>query len=81
MDRFLKTAVRNFHLLIAESFFEKSVSPATADPQACIVDLELEIVGADAGQINLYDPAIVTPVNVGSRVPQPARWSDTMGDS
>jgi hypothetical protein len=80
LDRLLKATVSDFHLLIAVSLFEKSVAPATANPQAGLVELDLKIVRADARKIHLYYPAISAPVNVGSGVPQTSGRSDPMGD-
>ena len=80
LNALLKTAISDFHLLIAESFFEEGVAPATANPQAGLGDLELELVGANARKIHLYYPALGRAINVGRRVPQAPRRSNAMGD-
>lgn len=80
LDALFKAAISDFHLLIAEPLFEEGVSPATANPQAGLGDLDLELVGADARKIHFYYPALGTAINVGRRVPQAPRRSDAMGD-
>lgn len=81
MDGLLKTTVCNLHLLITEALFDQGVSPATANPQARLIDLDLEVIRANTSEIHFYYPALIAAIDVGRWIPQSTRWSDTTGDS
>src|SRR5437867_9078368 len=56
-----------------DSFAASTIATRSADAQRLAVEGELDITGANTGQINFHDPAIVGAIDVGRRAPQTSR--------
>lgn len=69
LDRLFKLAVCNLHLLVGKTLPVKRIAPATSNPQEWAVQLQLQIVGANAREIYLDHPPVFTSIDVGGRVP------------
>jgi len=72
-DGLLEAAVGDLDLLADHALGADRVAPAAADDELGAADLDLQLVGADAGQLQLDDPPVARPVHVGRRRPQPPR--------
>ena len=80
LNRLFKSTIGYFHLLIANAFFVDCVAPATSHTQIALVQIDLQLVGANTGDVELNHPAVGCPVNIGGRVPQTTGRPDTMRD-
>ena len=70
LNRLFKTAIGDLHLVVNEPFLVERVAAAATDAQAVLVYLNLQLIDADAGQIELDDPAFVGSVNISGRIPK-----------
>ena len=70
LDRFFETAVGDFHLMISKALFVESVATTAADSQERAHYLNFELIEANTGKIELYDPAITGFVDISCRIPE-----------
>ena len=80
LNRLFKSTIGYFHLLIANAFFVDCVAPATSHTQIALVQIDLQLVGANAGEIQLDHPTVGGAINISSRIPQATGRPDTMRD-
>jgi len=73
LNHLFKPAVSNLELVMRNSFATYAVASQATDAQQAAVDRDLDILGPDARQINLHDPAIPRAVHIGGRTPQTSR--------
>src|SRR5437764_837204 len=66
----LEAAVGDFELVVGDRLAERLVASAARDAQRVARDANLQLVGHDAGQLQLDDPAVARPVHVRRRVPE-----------
>src|SRR5262249_28880307 len=55
--RALKSAIRDFHAIVAASFVDRAIAPHAADRQVRPVEGQFDILGQNACQIELDEPA------------------------
>src|SRR5579885_699655 len=66
----LEAAVRDFELVVRDCLFTRLVAAAPGDAQRVALDPHLKLVGRDAREFKLDDPAVARAVHVRSRVPE-----------
>src|SRR5947209_6830472 len=74
LNHFFKPAVSNLELVMRDAFATGAVATRSADAQHPAIERDLNVLGANPGQINFHDPALVCAIDVGRRDPQTARW-------
>src|SRR5215212_6412390 len=73
-ERLLEAAVGDFELVVDDAFAEEGVAAAPPYDERPAPDLNLDIVGAHARQVDLDDPAVRGPVNVRVGPPRARPW-------
>jgi hypothetical protein len=76
VDPFLKAAVSDFHLLITVPFPIDTVSATTANYHIRIAKKYLQVIIADSGKIDFYNPTLASAVNISGRIPEASGRSD-----
>ncbi len=69
-ESFFKTAVRYLHLLIRHASGTRAILPAAGDVQSVVLNFDLDLLGADAREFDLDDPAVRSLIDIGRRIPK-----------
>src|SRR5229473_1817702 len=73
LDDFFEPAVGDFELIVRHAFATNTVAAQTADAQERAVDLDLDLSGLNAREIDFHNPAVMRAIHVRRRIPQTPR--------
>ena len=68
-NRFFKTAVGDFKLVVGDALRVEGVAAAAREVQRRALKTDLDFIGADAGQLDFDNPPVAGPVNVRRWIP------------
>ena len=70
IQRFLEVAVRDLHLLIRNARGARPVFAAAGNVEHISSNIDLDVLGRNASQLDLYDPTVRRLIDIRRRIPK-----------